>query len=175
MELYVLRHAVAIERGTRGYEDDSKRPLTDKGARKMKRIARGMFTLDPSLDVILSSPFLRAKQTAEIVAAYLDAWEKLAFTPHLKVGGNPEKLIQSINEQYGSDAGIMLVGHEPYLSSLISMLIAGRTDAAIAMKKGGLCKLGVSKLCYGQCASLEWLVTPRQLTLLRRRNGRSET
>jgi phosphohistidine phosphatase len=167
MELYVLRHAIAVERGTRGYKDDGKRPLTEEGAMKMRRIAEGMRALDLSFEAILSSPFIRARQTAEIVAEYFDAKKQLTFTPHLEVGGDPEELIMSIDEQYRSDAGIMLVGHEPYLSSLISMLIAGRKDISITMKKGGLSKLRVSKLLYGQCASLEWLLTPRQLALLR--------
>ena len=167
MDLYVLRHAIAVERGALGFKDDSQRPLTDKGEKKMEQIAEGMLALELSFDAILSSPFVRAKQTTEIVADVFRAKKKLEFTPHLEVGGDPKKLIGLINEKRGSDSSIMLVGHEPYLSSLISILIAGNDNLSITLKKGGLCKLVVATLCYGRCATLEWLLTPRQLTRLR--------
>ncbi|MBM2840634.1 MAG: phosphohistidine phosphatase SixA [Bacteroidetes bacterium] len=164
MDLYVLRHAIAVERGTPGYEDDSQRPLTGKGAKRMRLVAEGMLGLELSFDVILSSPFLRAKQTAEIVAEVFGVPKKLKSSKHLEVGGDPEALIDEINDKYGSRSSILLVGHEPYLSGLISMLISGNEDVPITMKKGGLCKLTVSALRYGQCATLEWLLAPRQMT-----------
>ena len=167
MDLYILRHAIAVERGTPGYNDDSLRPLTDKGAKKMRRIAEGMLTLDLSFDAILSSPFIRAKQTAEIVAEAFHARKQLEYSPHLETGGDPEKLIGDINGRYDSDATLMLVGHEPYLSGLVSMLVAGTGSVAIVLKKGGLCKLAVSGLHYGRCATLEWLLSPAQLVRVR--------
>src|SRR6266581_4545807 len=120
MVLYILRHAIAVERGTPGYEHDSERPLTGKGARKMQGVSRGMLALELSFDVILSSPFTRAKQTAEIVAETFGARKLLEFTPHLEVGGDPEKLIDFMNEHYNPDSSVMIVGHEPYLSGLIA-------------------------------------------------------
>lgn len=167
MDLYVLRHAIAVDHGTPGYEDDSLRPLTGKGAKKMKNIAEGMLILDVTVDVIFSSPFMRAKQTGEIVAKAFHAQKNLVFTPLLEVGGDPEKLVEYINEHHDSDARVMLVGHEPYLSSMISVLISGNGSIDITMKKGGLCKLKTASLHYGQCATLEWLLTPIQLTHLR--------
>ena len=164
MDLYILRHAIAVERGTPGYEDDSQCPLTGKGAKKMRLVAEGMLALDLSFDVILSSPFLRAKQTAEVVAEVFDAARRLKFSKNLEVGGDAEALIDELNEKYGARASIMLVGHEPFLSSVISMLISGNEDIPITMKKGGLCKLTVSALRYGQCATLEWLLAPSQMT-----------
>ena len=167
MDLYVLRHAIAVERGAPGFKDDSQRPLTENGAQKMRRVAEGMLTLKVSFDVILSSPFVRAKQTAEIVADVFRVNKKLEFTPHLEVGGDPKKLIGLIDQKHGSDSSILLVGHEPYLSSFISMLIAGTDSLSITMKKGGLCKLRATELRYGRCAVLEWLLTPGQLTRIR--------
>ncbi len=167
MDVYILRHAIAVDHGTPGYEDDSLRPLTGKGAKKMKRIAESMLALDLSFDVILSSPFVRAKQTAEIVAEVFRAGKKLEFTDHLEAGGDPEKLVEHINNQHGADVGVVLVGHEPYLSSLIAVLIAGNGSVDITMKKGGLCKLSIDALQYGQCATFEWLLTPGQLTQIR--------
>lgn len=163
MDLYILRHAIAVEHGAPGYKDDSIRPLTEKGAKKMRRIAQALLALDLSFDAILSSPFTRAKQTAEIVAEVFHAREKLEYTPHLKVGGDPEKLIEAINKRFGSDSRLVLVGHEPYLTGLISTLVSGSDNFEIVLKKGGLCKLSVSGLHYGRCAILEWLLTPSQL------------
>lgn len=167
MNLYILRHAIAVERGTEGYENDSDRPLTQKGERKMYEIARGMEALDLTLDVILSSPFVRARRTAEIVAEVFGCEKRLGFTKHLAVGGDTEELIKEVLEDYGNKEDIMLVGHEPYLSGLISHLTTGGSDLSLVMKKGGLCKLAADSLSYSQCASLEWLLAPRHLVRIR--------
>ena len=72
-----------------------------------------------------------------------------------------------INEHYSDKESVLLVGHEPYLSGLISTLIAGMPSIPINLKKGGLCCLTVQALTYGQCATLEWLLAPRQLLRLK--------
>jgi len=164
MELYLLRHAIAVARGTTGIEDDSLRPLTDKGAKKMRRIAQGMLALRFSVDAIYSSPYVRARQTAEIVADAFKPHQRLELTPHLAVAGSPRDLIEHVAR--ARHDSVMLVGHEPYLSALASMLIAGMEHAAITLKKGGLCKLTAPELGYGRCATLEWLLTPRILAAL---------
>ena len=167
MNLYIQRHAIAVDRGTKGYKTDSERPLTDKGAKKMQRIAEGMLALHLSFDGILSSPFVRARETAGIVADVLHAKRKLEFTDDLQVGGDPGKLIDFIKTKYKPGSSILLVGHEPYLSGLISTLVVGDDKLPIMMKKGGVCKLSVAELRYGKCATMEWLLTPHQLTRMR--------
>ena len=167
MNLYIQRHAIAVDRGTKGYETDSERPLTDKGAEKMHRIAEGMQALHLSFDYIISSPFVRSRQTAEIVADVFHAGKKLEFTSDLQVGGDPKGLINGIRARYGPDSILLLVGHEPYLSGLISILVSGVKNFSITMKKGGLCKLSVDHLRYSRCATLEWLLTPDQLSRIR--------
>jgi phosphohistidine phosphatase len=166
MTLYLLRHAVAVERGSPGYPDDSLRPLTPKGERRMRRIAEGMLRLGLSFDLILSSPYLRAKQTAAIVADIFDTPERLHIAAMLAPDGNPRHLIEALNGRYKAQQDVLLVGHEPYLSRLISTLVSGSPDIQVAMKKGGLCKLSVETLRYGHCAGLDWLMTPRQLRQL---------
>lgn len=163
MDLYVLRHAIAVQRGTPGYERDSERPLTPEGERRMRRAAKGMKALGISFDLILSSPYLRAKQTAEIVAKAFKAAKELKFSPTLAADGNPEELTEELNSHYHSLTSILLVGHEPYLSDLISTLVAGDSSLSLVMKKGGLCKLTMDSLQHGRCATLEWLLTPGQL------------
>jgi phosphohistidine phosphatase len=164
MDLYILRHAIAVEHGTAGYERDSDRPLTNKGERKMRCIAEAMRSLELSFDLILSSPFVRARQTAEIVANVFGMEKRLEFTKNLAVGGNKQELINELNKNYADMKRIILVGHEPYLSGLISVLIAGNEGLFITMKKGGVCALTIDSLQYGKCATLEWLLAPSQLT-----------
>ena len=113
-----------------------------------------------------SSPYARAKQTAEIVAKELKRRKKLKFTDELTPGGNPKSLIQQLNELRPKPKHILLVGHEPYLSRLIALLTAGNTGMAIDLKKGSLCKLETEALCYARCATLEFLLTPRQMALM---------
>lgn len=166
MELYVLRHAIAVDRGAPEIRRDSERPLTPAGAKKMQRIARGMRALKISLELILSSPYLRARQTAEVVAREFEAESRLELSPLLEPGADPEELMGLVAGHYASLGSVMIVGHEPSLSELISMLLSGEERMAVTMKKGGLCKLTLEGPHYGRCATLEWLLTPRQLTRL---------
>jgi phosphohistidine phosphatase len=163
MELYILRHGIAVERGTPGYKKDSDRPLTKEGIEKMREIAEAMLVLDLKFDLILSSPYARAEQTARLVAGELD--EDVTFTEFLLPDANALELIREINDE--KPQRVLLVGHEPDLSRLISLLVTGHTDAMIDFKKGGLCKLTVDKLAFSQCATLNWLLTPKLLRQLR--------
>ncbi len=166
MNFYILRHGIAVERGAPGYRRDSDRPLTSKGKRKMRRIAKTMRAMKLSFDLILSSPFARAKQTAEIVAESFKAGKRLAFSDELAVGGNPKELIEQIKHLTPQPQKILLVGHEPYLSGLISLLVAGNSGLPVALKKGGLCRLEIESLKYGRCATLEWLLAPAQMEMM---------
>ena len=127
MNLYVLRHGIAVESGTPGYERDSERPLTPKGKRQLRQIAAAMKKMDLRFDLILSSPFLRARQTAEIIAKNLRSCEKqLAFSDALTPAGNPKALIQQLNELHPEPENVLLVGHEPYLGQVVALLTAGK-------------------------------------------------
>jgi len=167
MELFLLRHGIAVERGTPGFKDDFTRPLTPKGRRQLRKIATAMKKMDLDFDLILSSPFLRAKQTAEIIAAGLKLKKHLKFSNALAVGGDPAVLFRQLERLKPSPEKLLLVGHEPYLSQLISLLTTGGLQLHLVLKKGGLCKLDVDKLHAGKCASLEWLLAPGQIKLMR--------
>jgi phosphohistidine phosphatase len=166
MKLYILRHGIAVEPGTPGYETDAERPLTPEGERKLKQIAAAMETLELSFDLILSSPYRRARQTAEVIAEGLKASKKLELSDTLMPRGNTAKLVELLNRLKPSPESVLLVGHEPYLSELISLLVSGRHDFAVVMKKGGLCKLSAEGLKHGRCATLDWLLTPKQMALM---------
>jgi phosphohistidine phosphatase len=167
MDLFMLRHAVAVERGTPGYRRDRDRPLTPEGEKKMRRIAKGLQALDLRFDAILSSPFVRAKRTAEIVAELFQAEDHLVFTDALAVGGDHRALIKELQSRFSMARSVLLVGHEPSLSTLISILLDGDSSLSITLKKGGVCKLSVNTLTYGRCATLEWLLAPNLLSHIR--------
>ena len=166
MDLYILRHGIAVEPGTPGYETDADRPLTPEGERKLRQIADAMRALELSFDLILSSPYLRARQTAEIVAAALGARKRLEMSDALTPSGSIKKLVELLKRREPSPESVLLVGHEPYLSELISLLLSGKESFAVVMKKGGLCKLTTESLKPGRCATLQWLLTPKQMALM---------
>jgi len=166
MQLFLLRHGLAVERGTRGFEDDATRPLTPKGRRQLRKIAAAMKKLEPDFDLILSSPLVRAKQTAEIVAAGLKLKKRLKFSNALAPGGAAPILMRQLGREKPVPGKILLVGHEPDLSRLISLLVTGGPLLQLDFKKGGLCKLEAAKLSAGKCATLAWLLTPKQMRLM---------
>jgi len=163
MDLFLLRHGIAVDRETPGFEDDSLRPLTPKGAARIHRIAQVAKRLRLKFDLILASPYLRTQQTAHMIASFYGIEEKLRLTENLIPEASPAALIGEIHETYGDALSVLLVGHEPYLSTLAGMLLAGDEKVALTFKKGGLCKFSVEELHYGRCATLEWLMTPKQM------------
>ncbi len=166
MNVYLLRHGIAVERGSLGYADDAERPLTDEGWTKMQRIARAIEAMELEFDRILSSPYLRARQTAEVIVNRLGAQRRLDFSDNLTPEGNPNALIREVTLFRPPARNVLLVGHEPYLSGLAAFLLSGKTGLAMNFKKGGLARLSVERLTAGPCATLEWLLTPRQMAMM---------
>ncbi len=167
MNLYILRHGLAAERDPQCFPDDSRRPLVAKGKERIRLVCDAMRALEISFDRILSSPYPRATQTAEIVAAALGLKKQLEFRDELIPDGDPRGLIRYVNRLRPVPENVLLVGHEPDLSRFISHLICGGPAAAIGMKKGGLAKLEIAtELRYARCATLAWLLTSKQLALL---------
>ena len=164
MKLFLLRHGLAVEPGTSGCTRDSERPLTPEGRRKIRRVAGALARLDLKPDAILTSPYVRAHQTAEIVAATLRLNKRLHLCQDLASGGDVNKLIGGINRRFANAVSVMLVGHEPDLSRLASLLVSGKPDGVtIEFKKGGLCALEADNLRADQCAILQWLAPPKLL------------
>ena len=168
MDLFLLRHGLAGEQDEIRYPDDSLRPLTAEGRRKLRRIAAGMRVLGLEFDAVWSSPYLRARQTAEIVADAFRARNRLELVPELAPDGGVHRLLRRLRGKQTPDGQILLVGHEPYLGELAGFLISGRAGLPLALKKGGLCLLSMKAPARGGGAALEWLLTPRQLLALGR-------
>jgi phosphohistidine phosphatase len=170
MNLYLMRHAIAAEPDEK--TEDSQRSLTEKGHKKLVKIARNLEKLELEIDLILTSSYLRAYQTATIVADALEIRKKFVLeSENLTPLGFSDKLVDEINLLAGNNPSkpvknLFLVGHQPSLGQLIGMLIAGDASLSIELKKAGLCKLSIEQLTYGRCATLEWLMTPAQLTAI---------
>ena len=166
MDLYVLRHGVAADRSSAEYTNDDERPLTDKGVRRMARQVRGLHSLGVSIDVIISSPLIRAVQTAEMVHEGLRMNTRLVISNALAPNGSPSQLVSQLATGYSSAEDVMVVGHEPSLSSLISVLTTGNPEPVIRLRKGALCKLSLPAPRYGRCGWIEWSMTPKQMVNL---------
>jgi len=160
MNLYIIRHAIAVDEVTSDHASDSERPLTDKGRKKMRQISKALRNLGVEFDLILSSPYARACETAEILADVFKLKNKVVLTDNLTPLMEPELLIGEINEKYSVDS-LAVVGHEPYLSTLIGQLVAENAKIDITLKKGGVCYLTADNLHHlDHRATLEWLLTP---------------
>jgi phosphohistidine phosphatase len=176
MILYLIRHAAAkppqdvsvnpSARPSPNLADnlDRRRPLTSKGRKRMSRIARGLKSMQVQIDQIVTSPYLRASQTAEILARRLSLGDaQLAQSTYLAPDGDLQQLVHEILDKYRGIERLALVGHEPSLSNLLSILVTGEPSMQINLKKGSVCRLSVEDLRFGRCAALEWHLTPSQL------------
>ena len=132
----------------------------------MQRAAEGMLALGFAPDLMLSSPYRRTQQTADIVAQVLKLSDGPRLSTTLAPDGAPRQLIEELQSADRTSQDMLLVGHEPYFSRLISTLLTGNPNLPVVMKKGGLCTLELDTLRFGRCAQLIWLLTPRQLRRL---------
>ncbi|MDP9371561.1 MAG: histidine phosphatase family protein [Chloroflexota bacterium] len=174
MELYLLRHGDAVDRGTGGYERDEERPLTDEGRMEARHAARALLNLGVGLDLLLTSPLTRAGQTAAIAAEILRPRLGAHRCEALAPGGAPEAVLAAITGR-GDYSGVgeagpgrvLLVGHMPDLGELAGWLVWGRADLPLALRTGGLCRID---LPTGRGAAgsgdLRWLLPPRLLRRL---------
>lgn len=168
MKLLVVRHAIAMDQEEFGEsgEPDDLRPLTDKGSKRMQRIAQGLTGQVGEIDRLASSPLTRAMQTAAIIAGtYGIADADIEVTASLSPGA-PFEEFERWCEAKGDQNIIAIVGHEPHLGSLITWLLTGHWESRVELKKGGACLIGFeSKPRRGE-GILMWHLTPRQLRSL---------
>ena len=157
--LYLVRHAIAAERG-RQWPDDAKRPLTHKGAARMRQIVLGLRELGVEFDLVLTSPLVRARQTAELLIAGARSKPPLEQTDALAPGEPPVKVAAMLAKHSGR-CSIALVGHEPDLGELAAWLVGAREP--FEMKKGGVCRIDVESLTSRRPGALTWFVTPKML------------
>jgi phosphohistidine phosphatase len=158
-ELYLIRHGVAAERGE-SYPDDTKRPLTNEGVQKLRKEAKALVALDIVFDVILTSPLLRTRQTAEIVAAAFRNAPPIVNMPSLAPGSPHTAIVEELSKQHRRHR-IALVGHEPGIGELAGRLSGVRRP--LEFKKGAICRIDVAALPPTGPGQLRWFLTPRIL------------
>ena len=163
-EIYLVRHGLAEERGD-AWPDDAKRPLTDEGMSRMRKSVRGLARIGVSCDVILTSPLVRARQTAEIVAAGLAERPTLVTVDSLSPAGSFAAVIADLEKQARRER-IALVGHEPNIGELAARLIGSRH--AIEFKKGAVCRVDLEALPPSGPGQLRWLLTPKIMRALKK-------
>lgn len=163
MELYILRHGIAVDPGTPGIPDDE-RPLTDKGEKRMRQIARGLRALDLGLDRIVTSPLIRARATAEIVARELELRNLLETASVLQTGSSAPAIKRWLRDR--PEERLMIVGHNPTLSDLLSLLVLGAEHPLICdLKKGGVAALARPS-AGSELFQVAWIAPPRILRRL---------
>jgi phosphohistidine phosphatase len=160
MYIYLLRHAIAVPRGTPGYPNDD-RPLTDEGKKKMMEEAKALVKVMDGIDIILTSPLARAKETAAIAAQALQAESKMEICSKLQPEYSGKFVVQFL-AKYNSYKKIMLVGHEPQMGMIASYLL-GSEKGVIEIKKGSLCCIEVETLPLKKPGTLLWHLRPGHL------------
>jgi len=159
VELYLVRHAIAAPRGD-DWPDDDKRPLTARGVSRFKEAVEGLRRLGVGIDEIFTSPLVRARQTADLLAAGLPGTPVVRTLDALAPGHEPRSVLAQL-ARAARRRRVALVGHEPGLGELAAHLIgAGR---ALPFKKGGVCRIEVESLTSRRAGALTWFVPPKLL------------
>jgi phosphohistidine phosphatase len=163
MILYLVRHGIAIERTDPKSPAEAERPLTAQGVRKSRMAALGLCTTGAKPDVLVTSPYIRAAQTAEIFAEALGfSQERIRVSEALKPTAEPADILKEISRLRARE--VACFGHAPHLDLLIAYL-AGARNAFTELKKAGAA-------CFEQSAThgrweLRWILTPKLLRELR--------
>jgi len=158
MILYIVRHSDAVPSGTPGIPEDG-RPLTDKGIRKIREVARGLRTINVEPELILTSPLPRARETAAVLAEVLSGPVPVIVTEALSPMCSRPELYRELKAQRKLES-LMIVGHQPSLGEIAAEIAWGSAGNYIELKKGGACALELVKLDPVPSGTMLWLLTP---------------
>lgn len=167
MELYILRHAIAEDREKFRAKswDDSKRPLSDSGKKKFKKMSAHLKKIIGSVDIILTSPYLRAQQTSSLLSKDFSK-TKIVISESLIPTKNPEDFVKWCNLNLKKKTSkLIIVGHEPHLSILTSWLLFGSYQSRITLKKGGCISINIKDTLGADSGVLQWSINPKVLDL----------
>jgi phosphohistidine phosphatase len=160
--IYLVRHGLAADRGPE-FPNDDDRPLTSDGIERLRVQVLGLRKLGVSLDRVLTSPLIRAAQTAEILAAGVECAAPLVAVDALRPGGRYDALMAALG-RFGGDRSVALVGHMPSIGEVAARLIGAKEP--LAFKKGATCCIETDGLPPAGAGQLQWLVPPRALRAL---------
>jgi phosphohistidine phosphatase len=165
MELLIVRHAIAFERDRQRWRDDGARPLSPAGIRQSRKAAAGLKEFSKRPDRLLTSPLVRARQTAQILTE-VARWPQAEETPELSPGGAALAVLTLLGQERGKVVAV--VGHEPGLGALLTACLLGEDGAlTIEMKKNAVACVSFEGSPRAGGAVLKWLATPRMLRGLR--------
>jgi phosphohistidine phosphatase len=163
IELYLVRHAIAAERGPK-YPDDRLRPLTPEGVERFRDAVKGLAQFDVTLDLVLTSPLVRARETATLLASGLKPKPALVEVEALAPGGRHAAIVEAIKTHAKQHRRLALVGHEPDLGEFAARLLGAR--GSVEFKKGAICAIDVDGATPGGPGTLRWFLPPRALRAL---------
>lgn len=167
MQLVIVRHADAgdAEEFAKTGQPDSLRPLTRKGRRQARSTARALTALVPRVDLVVTSPYTRARETCDVLAEVYGEKVERGSTDTLEPDQPPDEFVRWMRERRDADV-IAAVGHEPHLSTLATWLLASREDMHLRIKKAGACLIAFEDRPAKARGTLRWLLTPKQLKWL---------
>jgi phosphohistidine phosphatase len=160
MDLFILRHGKA-EKFSEG-TPDAARALTRKGKEEVKKVAQWMKGKKIRFDVIATSPLKRARGTAKIVAAVLDQQKRLIVWDELAPGGDLDTVCYHASG-FGKNAAVLLIGHEPGVSMLITKIIGDTGTGSVSLPKTGLAKIQNYSFTKRPSGHLQWLLNPKNM------------
>ena len=159
LELYLIRHGEAAERG-KEYPDDSKRPLTPQGVSRLRKEAQALNALGVTLDLIITSPLARTRQTADVLADVMKSKPPVTASDALAPAGSHASVMQELGKHMRK-ARVALVGHEPNIGELAARLIGARVP--LEFKKGAICRVDFDVFPPKGIGQLRWFLTPKML------------
>jgi phosphohistidine phosphatase len=166
MVLLIVRHAIAMERDARRWPDDGLRPLSPRGIARAQKAAAGLRQIAARPTVVLASPLLRTRQTAQILARYA-GWPSASVCDELAPAAAPGQLLALLARN--TARRIAVVGHEPHLSEFLAACLPGRTRPALGLRKMGVALVSFGGRVQPSGGRLEWLAAPRILRAAGRR------
>ncbi|MEP6653093.1 MAG: phosphohistidine phosphatase SixA [Myxococcales bacterium] len=169
MKAYLIRHGTAADTAPDG--SDHARALTPEGIADLRAEAAGLQRLKVRFDLVLASPLVRARQTAEVLAAELDGKPRIVISAALSTAGSPDAVTAELRDlglskSKPEHSRVALVGHEPGMGELAASWLGAR--AAIPFKKGAICRIDFQHAVAAAAGELRWFLTPKMLILLGR-------
>jgi phosphohistidine phosphatase len=159
--IYIVRHGAAVDIGEQGVSSDAEKHLSSAGTEKTEEAAKGLASLGVVPDLVATSPLVRAKQTAEIIARITGCKRKMEILEFLAPGGSIPKIVKCLRNR--SAETLLLVGHMPDLAELGSFLLTGNIDMDMTFKKASVLHVSYEDRLEAGTCRLEWLLQPRML------------
>lgn len=157
MELYLLRHGIADEPGFGARDAD--RELTAEGRKKLRQIFKVALAAEARPTLIVSSPYVRARQTATLAAKQLEYTSEILYSNALVPHASPQEVWEEIR-MYKSEARLLLASHEPLMSATAALLL-NSPGLAIDFKKGAMMRIDLDGFSAQPRGVLKWYLTPR--------------